>query len=295
MWTPGVRYMLLSTLFFSLMNVCIKLLSHIPAVEIILFRSIISFILCWVLLRKAKVNIWGTHHKWLVARGVTGALALMLFFNTLQHIPLATAATVQYMSPIFTAILGTFVVQEQVKPWQWLFFLVSFAGVLVIQGGETQGEALYLWIGVLSSVFSGLAYTIIRRLNTREHPLVIIFYFPLVTIPIVGTYCLFNWVQPEGWDWPLLLAVGLLTQLGQYYMTMSYQEEEISKVANLNYIGIIYALILGYLLFGEAFDLLTYGGMVLVLLGVYLNMRFKHRQAKKQVPVGSSLEEVGKE
>jgi drug/metabolite transporter (DMT)-like permease len=273
--------MLLSTLFFSLMNVCIKLLAHIPPVEIILFRSCISFLICWVLLKKARVNVWGTHHKWLIARGIAGALALMLFFNTLQHIPLATAATVQYMSPIFTAILGTFLVKEQVKPWQWLFFLLSFAGVLVIQGGTTQLDAFYLWIGVLSSLFSGLAYTIIRKLNTREHPLVIIFYFPLVTIPIVGTYSLFNWVRPEGWDWPLLLAVGLLTQLGQYYMTMSYQEEEISKVANLNYIGIIYALLLGFLLFGEAFDLLAYGGMALVLLGVYLNMRFKRRQIKK--------------
>jgi drug/metabolite transporter (DMT)-like permease len=219
----------------------------------------------------------------------------MLFFNTLQHIPLATAATVQYMSPIFTAMLGTFLVKEQVKPWQWLFFLISFAGVLAIQGGVTQADAFYLWIGVLSSLFSGLAYTIIRKLNTREHPLVIIFYFPLVTIPIVGTYSLFNWVRPEGWDWPLLLAVGLLTQLGQYYMTMSYQEEEISKVANLNYIGIIYALILGYLLFAEAFDWLTYGGMALVLLGVYLNMRFKRQQAKKQVAVESTGEEEGKQ
>lgn len=292
MLSSGVRYMLVSTLFFSLMNVCIKLLAHIPAVEIILFRSLISLIICWALLRRAHVNIWGSNHGWLIARGATGAIALMLFFNTLQHIPLATAATVQYMSPIFTAILGTFMVQERVKPWQWLFFLVSFGGILIIEGGAAQVDSFYLWIGVLSSLFSGLAYTIIRKLNTREHPLVIIFYFPLVTIPIVGTYSLFNWVQPEGWDWVLLVAVGLLTQLGQYYMTLSYQTEEISKVANLNYIGIIYALILGYFLFGEAFDFLTYAGMVLVLLGVYLNLRFKRRQAKAQVPLESSFEEV---
>ena len=82
---------------------------------------------------------------------------------------------------------------------------------------------------MLSSVFSGVAYTIVRKLNTQEHPLVIIFYFPLVTLPVVGIYSMFNWVQPEGWDWALLLLVGLLTQLGQYYMTMSYQTEEISS------------------------------------------------------------------
>lgn len=274
--------MLLSTLFFSLMNVCVKLLAHIPAVEVIMFRSIISLFISYIYLRRANVSVWGNNHKWLVARGVAGAIALILFFNTLQHIPLATAATVQYTAPIFTAILGVFVVKERVRPWQWAFFLLSFCGVLVIEGVETNVDTFYLWIGVLSAVFSGVAYTIVRKLNTKEHPLVIIFYFPLIALPVAGIYSLFNWVQPEGLDWALLLLVGLLTQLGQYYMTMSYQTEEISKVANLNYIGIIYALILGYFLFGELFNMWSYIGMALVLLGVVLNVRYKSRLAKRE-------------
>ncbi|MCC9136374.1 DMT family transporter [Pontibacter silvestris] len=281
MFSKGVRYMLLSTLFFSLMNVCVKSLAHIPAVEVIFFRSVISLVMSFVVLRRAHVSVWGNNHKWLIARGVTGAAALILFFNTLQNIPLATAATVQYMSPIFTAVLGIFLVKERVKPWQWAFFLVSFAGVLVIEGVETEVDTFYLWLGVLSSVFTGLAYTIVRKLSTSEHPLVIIFYFPLVTLPIVGFYLLFNWVQPQSWDWALLLLVGVLTQLGQYYMTMSYQAEEISKVANLNYIGIIYALVLGYILFDEEFSFLTYAGMALVLVGVILNVRYKSKLTKE--------------
>ncbi len=286
--------MLLSTLFFSLMNVCVKAVPHIPAAEVILFRSVVSLIMSFVVLRRAHLSVLGSKRNrwWLVARGATGATALLLFFNTLQHIPLATAATVQYISPIFTAILGIFLVKEHVKPWQWVFFLISFAGIIVINGIETEIDTFYLWLGVLSSLFSGLAYTIIRKLNTKEHPLVIIFYFPLVTIPIVGTYTMFNWVRPEGWDWALLLLVGVLTQLGQYYMTMSYQAEEISKVANLNYIGIIYALVLGYFLFGEEFSLLTYSGMALVLLGVFLNMRFKSRQLKRQAMQGAQASEA---
>lgn len=273
--------MLLSTLFFSLMNVCVKSVAHIPAVEVIFFRSVISLVMSFVVLRRAHVSVWGNNHKWLIARGATGAAALILFFNTLQNIPLATAATVQYMSPIFTAVLGIFLVKERVKPWQWVFFFVSFAGVLVIEGVETEVDTFYLWLGVLSSVFTGLAYTIVRKLSTTEHPLVIIFYFPLVTLPIVGFYLLFNWVQPQGWDWALLLLVGVLTQLGQYYMTMSYQAEEISKVANLNYIGIIYALALGYVIFDEEFSLLTYAGMALVLVGVILNVRYKSKLTKR--------------
>lgn len=283
--------MLLSTLFFSLMNVSVKLVSHIPAVEIIMFRSVISLVISYAYLRRANVSVWGNNRGWLIARGAVGAAALILFFNTLQNIPLATAALVQYMSPIFTAILGVFIVKERVRAWQWVFFLLSFCGVLVIEGVEPEVDTFYLWLGVLSAVFSGIAYTIVRKLNTQEHPLVIIFYFPLVTLPVVGGYTLFNWVQPEGWDWALLLLVGVLTQLGQYYMTMSYQSEEISKVANLNYIGIIYALFLGYILFGETFNVWSYVGMALVLLGVVLNVRYKTRLTEQEALIRSkSLE-----
>ena len=93
----------------------------------------------------------------------------------------------------------------------------------------------------------------------------------------------------------MLLLVGVLTQLGQYYMTMSYQTEEISKVANLNYIGIIYALFLGYILFGETFNVWSYMGMALVLLGVVLNMRYKTRLTKQEALAQASrpLEKKG--
>ncbi len=277
--------MLLSTLFFALMNVCVKLVPHIPAIEVILFRSGVSLVMSYVMLRSQRVSVWGSNHGLLVARGVAGAIALALFFTTLQKMPLATAATIQYLSPIFTTIMGIFIVKEKVKPWQWLFFALSFCGILIIEGVDTRVESLYVWMGVLSALFAGLAYNFIRRLNTREHPLVIVFYFPMVALPLAGLYSIFNWVQPQGWDWGILLLVGVFTQFGQYYMTMSYQAEEISKVATLNYIGIIYALSLGYILFGEEFELATYLGMALVLVGVILNVRYKHQLAKRESKV----------
>lgn len=273
--------MLLSTFFFALMQVCVKWVPHIPAEEIIVFRSLVSLAISLAFLRRAGVSVWGNNRKWLFARGAFGAVALILFFNVLQNIPLATAATLQYLSPIFTAILGIFIVKERVRFWQWVFFLISFAGVLVIEGVEASVDTLYLWLGVISAFFTGVAYSIVRKLNVKEHPLVIIFYFPLVTLPVVGIYTVFNWVQPEGWDWAMLLLVGLFTQLGQYYMTLSYQHEEISKVANLTYIGIIYALLFGFIFFGELLSFWTYVGMGLVLLGVLLNVQYKNNLSRK--------------
>ena len=273
--SPGVRYMLFATLTFALMKVCVKAIPHIPAIEIIFFRAIISLVISIWFLQRQKVNVWGNNKTILIARGVTGSIALITYFSLLHQIPLATAATLQYLAPIFTAILGIFIVKEKVRPWQWLFFAISFLGVLVVQGFDARISAIHLVMGIGTSFFMGLAYNFVRKLNTTEHPLVIILYFPLVLLPIGAVWSYFVWVQPKGWDWMVLLAVGILTQVAQFFMTKSYQTEEVSKVSILNYVGLIYALIFGYFIFDESFNLLTYIGMGLVIMGVLANVIYK--------------------
>ncbi len=273
--SQGVRFMLIASFTFSLMKVCVKVLSHIPPIEIILFRSVISMIICVYLLHRQKISVWGTNKKILILRGAAGAIALVTYFGLLQQIPLAAAATVLYLSPIFAAILGIFLVNERVAPLQWLFFLISFGGVITITGFDTRISLVHLLIGVSSTVFSGLAYNFIRILKTSEHPLVIIFYFPLVTMPIAGVWSSQVWVQPTGWDWLFLILVGVFTQIAQFFMTKSYQTEELSKVAIINYTSIIYVLAFGWILFDEQFNFMTYIGMGLVLLGVVANVAFK--------------------
>ena len=105
--------------------------------------------------------------------------------------------------------------------------------------------------------------------------MVIILYFPLMTIPITGVISTVHWSVPSQFDWILLILVGILTQIAQYYMTKAYQEERISRVANLQYINIIYALLFGFLIFHETFSLLAYLGMFLTVAGVVLNLFYK--------------------
>jgi len=282
--SKGVQYMLLSTFVFAMMNVGVKYVSHIPAVEIILFRSVVSFIMSGTVLKFKRINLFGNNYKVLLIRGIAGATALIMFFITLQEIPLASAATLMFLSPIFTAILGIWIVNEKVNPIQWLFFLLSFGGIVIIQGFDLRISPLMALLGVGAAFFSGIAYNMIRKLKTSEHPLVIVFYFPLVTLPIAGIYSLMNWVMPSGIDWLILILIGVLTQVAQYFMTKSYQTEELSKVANLNFIGIIYALGFGYVFFEESFNFMTYIGMTLVITGVVLNVAFKAKKRAKSTP-----------
>ncbi|WP_223827721.1 DMT family transporter [Hymenobacter armeniacus] len=287
--SPGVRLMLLSTVLFAGMNACVKQLHHLPALEIIFFRSLFSIVASYAALRRLGVAPFGHSRALLISRGSTGALALMCYFASLQHLPLATAVTVQYLAPICTAVLGIWLVREPVRPWQWLFFGLSFGGVLLVGQGSpaAAGRAavaagsnwVYLAVGVLSAVISGLSYNAIRTLRGREHPVVIVFYLPLISLPLTAVACLFQWRTPQGLDWLWLLACGAFTQAAQVAMTRAYQLERLGRVAPLNYLGILYALALGCWLFGESFGPLAYAGIGLVLAGVGLNAWYTGRRS----------------
>ncbi len=100
-------------------------------------------------------------------------------------------------------------------------------------------------------------------------------YFPLVATPVMGIWSYFDWVMPSGWDWMWIVLLGIFTQIGQIFMTRALQAEEANKVASLKYLGTVYALLYGYLFFGEGFQWISILGMCLVLLGVVLNIRYK--------------------
>ncbi len=266
----GVGSMLLATLAFAVMNVFVKQLDRIPAMEIVFFRCLVSGLICGVEVARRQLDWKGNNHTLLIARGTFGTLALFTFFVTLQHMHLATAVTIQYLSPIFTAFIGVFVLREMVPAQQWLFYGIAFAGVFVIKGFDSRVSTVYLLIGIASAICSGMAYNLVRRLREREEPIVVVLHFQLVGIAAGLVFILFNWRTPLPWEWVCLLMCGVLTQIGQVCLTKSLQSERIAKVAVLNYIGLIYALVFGVTIFGEHYTAQTVLGISLVVAGVLL-------------------------
>tara|TARA_B100001057_G_scaffold492694_1_gene585580 strand:+ start:2701 stop:3534 length:834 start_codon:yes stop_codon:yes gene_type:complete len=268
----GVFYMLGSTLAFALMQICVKYLPHIPAQELILFRSIVSIVLSVAMIKKLDIPILGNNKKVLMMRGIFGTTALLLFFYTLQNIPLASAVTLQYLSPIFTALFAAIILKEKMQIKQWLFFGISFVGVAIIKGFDERISLTFMLIGICSAMFSGMAYTCIRQLKDTEHPLVVVLYFPLVAIPIMSLLSYLNWVTPQGTDWLYLLLMGLFTQIAQIMMTKGIQSGVANKMISIKYVGTIYALAIGYLLFGESYSIMSLLGIGMVIAGVVLNL-----------------------
>lgn len=273
--------MLLAGFFFAIMNVCVKYVSHLPTLEVVFFRSLFSFVVTYYLLRKNNIPPLGKNIPILTMRGIAGCIGLIGSFYTLQHIPLASAVTINYLSPFFTAVLGIFIVKQKIRAIQFLYFAISIFGVFLLKGFDFRISTLDVVIGLSAAFFAGLAYNMIAKSKGQEHPLVVIFYFPLLTLPVVSIYCLFHWVMPAGIDWLILLLIGIFTQLAQYYMTLSYQTANLARVASLNYLGVIYALGFGYIFFQETFNTLSLVAILIILLGVFLNL-FDQRLFKKQ-------------
>lgn len=271
----GVIYMLISVVGFALMNLVVKLLPRIPATELVLFRSLVSLVLSLAMIRMKKLNPFGNNKTWLIIRGLTGVTALTLFFYTLQKLPIGSAITIQYLSPIFTAFFAIFILGEKMRNIQWVYFAVAFLGIGVIKGFDSSISLTLLGMGIVSALFSGLAYNAIRKLKDTDHPVVVVFYFPLIATPIMAVLSFFFWVTPSGIEWFYLILMGVLTQIAQINMTKAYQAAPINKVAPLKYGGVILALFFDVLIFGIHYQWVTLLGILLVISGVVLNMLLK--------------------
>lgn len=277
MFSKGVQHMLVAGLFFSMMNLGVKFLNHIPAIEVVFFRCIISVIISYVMIKKAKISLLGNNKPILFLRGFFGVIALSLFFTTLQEMPLASAVTFQQLSPIFTAIFGIFLLKEKVKAPQWLFFLIAFGGVALIKGFDTNISNYHLLLALGSAVFAALAYNMVRLLKDTDHPLVVVLYFPLVATPFAGIYTYFNWVMPYKWEWLIILGIGVATQIAQVNMTKALQMEKVGTVTIVKYLTVIYAIFFGYTLFGEELITATVIGIIMIISGVVFNLFYSKK------------------
>lgn len=269
--------MFLSTLAFFLANSLVKQVSHIPAMEVVFFRCSIASMFCFAGLYRARADWRGSNRKLLFLRGFFGTTALFLFFTTLQNIPLASAMTIQYLSPIFTSVIAIYLLSEQVRPPQWLFYAIAFSGVLLIERFDARISPFYLAIGIISAFCSGMAYNLVRSMRGTEHPLTIVLHFQLFGAVAGFISLFFEWKTPQGWDWIYLILIAVFSQLGQIFLTSALQKEAVAGVAIVNYTGLVYALLVGSFWFGEGQSTEAFAGMLLVVFGVLLSVFYSKR------------------
>lgn len=257
-----------------------------PVPELVLFRSLITFTICYAIIKIKKIPFWGNNKKWLIIRGAFGTASLTLFFYTLDQLPIAIATTVQYLSPIFTVIFAIFLVKEKVNPIQWVFFAIAFLGVasmglskfLSDDASVSKINPVWLITGVGAAIMAGMAYSAIVKCRHTDAPVTIVMYFPLIATPVMLVLCLFNFVVPQGIEWVIILIIGLFTQFAQILMTKALHLENTATVTPFKYFGSIYAFFLGLFLFDEVISLYGVAGIVLIIIGVLGNSLFRNKK-----------------
>ncbi|MDD7885721.1 DMT family transporter [Flavivirga sp. 57AJ16] len=271
----AIKFMLISTLAFACMNAIVKQLLHIDAFQIVFFRSIGSLVFTLTFLLKNKIPVLGNKKKLLVLRGIVGVTSMALFFMSTKYLPIGTAVSLRYMAPIFAAIFAVFLLHEKVKSWQWLFFAIAFGGVLVLKGFDAELNSYGLLLACISAIFSGLVYITISKIGKRDHPVVVVNYFMVISVIVGGVLSINNWVTPLGIEWLLLFGLGVFGYFGQIYMTKAFQAASTNQVAPLKYLEVIYTVLFGVFIFSEVYTFWSLLGIAFIIGGLVLNIMYK--------------------
>jgi drug/metabolite transporter (DMT)-like permease len=298
----GILYIILSGLSFLIVNFFVKVLGagpeqelfpglqKYPAHELVLARSIVSFAISYYIIRRRGLPVLGHNRKWLLVRGFAGMVALTIFFYSIHYLPIAIASTVQYLAPVFTVIFAMLLLKEKVAKLQWLFILIAFCGVGLIGlnnliAADQQVFIDYTWLGlgIISAAFSGIAYTAIIKLKPTDTPINIVIYFPMLSLPIMTIWCLYDFTMPIGIEWLILLTIGIFTQIAQVLMTKALHEGSAALITPFQYLGAIYAAIMGLLIFDERLSWVVYLGIGMILFGVVTNALIKASKRNKSV------------
>lgn len=257
------------------MNVTVKYLKDVNSYQIVFFRSLGSLFFTFGFLIKNNIPIIAKKSKLLVLRAITGATSMLLFFMSVKYLSVGTAVSLRYLAPIFAAIFAVLLLREKIKPLQWGFFIISFFGVLVLKGLDTQIHSTGLILVLLASVLSGLVYVIISKIGKSEHPVVIVNYFMVIATVLGGVLSIGNWVTPKGTEWIFLSSLGVFGYFGQIFMTKAFQSATTNLIAPIKYVEVIFTASFGILLFNEIYTFWNLLGIALIIGGMVLNVWYK--------------------
>lgn len=267
-------WMLLSAFLFSLMGVCIKLAADdYNASEIVLYRSLIGVIVLLVFARSRGQTIRTRHLGSHVKRSAAGVLALGFWFYSLTQLPLSTAMTLNYMSPIWISliVMATSAMRGRMRGdiGMTAAIFVGFVGVALLLQPTVDSQA---WggglAGVISGVFSAFAYMQFKELSAAGEPdWRVVFYFSLGGVILGAGWCMISGMHAMTWHGAgLMLAVGLLALIAQTALTRAFSLGNTLVAANLQYSGVIFATLFSMLVWGDWPALAGWFGMALIVL-----------------------------
>jgi drug/metabolite transporter (DMT)-like permease len=268
----GVLYMAASALGFSGMGMLVKLASpRLPLGEIVFARAVITLAISWAMVRREGLSPWGNQRLSLMLRGFLGFGGLTCYYVALVRLPLADATTIQNMIPLVTVVLAWWLLREPIGWPTAVGIACGIAGVALIMRPSGDGlDSIGVGFALGAVLCSSLAYVTIRKLSRTEHPLVIVFHFPLVATPLALPWMLSSLVMPQPIDWVMLIGIGAATQVGQVFLTKALVIERAGRAVSIGYLQVAFAMVWQTVVFGDLPTPWTLGGACLIVGGTLL-------------------------
>lgn len=274
---------ILSAFCFACMNVCVRLAGEIPSVQKSFFRNLVAAVFAGIILYKnqlqpkVKKEYWGP----LVLRCIFGTMGILCNFYAVDHLLVADASILNKLSPFFAIVFSFLLLKERIKPVQASCVALAFVGCLFIVKPGFQNAALVpALIGVCGGLGAGIAYTMVRVLGIHgvKGP-IIVFYFSLFSCAAVLPWICMNFAPMKLEQVGILLLAGLFAAGGQFSITAAYTYAPAGKISIFDYSQIIFATVLGFVLFGEIPDVYSFIGYGMIILASLSMFLYNRREA----------------
>ena len=271
----GFLYMFLSIIGFSLMDVIVKWSVDYPVGQVLFFRGFFGIIFYFFIIPRERIhNFYQTKRPGLHSlRCVAGLIAIIAIFIALRKLPLATVVSISFAAPIFTTILSIFLLSEKVGVYRWLAVLVGFIGILIItEPGINELNIYYIFPIIFCLGLSYVAITL-RQLSTTEPVWLISLFFSIAITLLSFLTIPWGWVMPSLNHFIILSLIGIFGGASNLWLSQSYKYSEVSLVTPLKYLTLVFAVIFGYLIWGEIPTLKTLVGALLVITSTLIIFR----------------------
>ena len=272
----GSLWMLVAGFLFACMGVFVKLgAPYFSHIELVFYRSFIGLLLVYVILRSQRVSLVTRHWRGHLWRGLSGTVALMLFFYCITVLPLATAVTLNYTAPLFLTLLTMLVFKDRFNLPLTIAITLGFCGVvLLLHPTMARDQQLPGLLGLVSGFLAGIAYLNVKQLAMLGEPDArTVFYFTLIATLLSGAWMLFDTVHPVSAHSLLILAgLGSSATLAQLAMTRAYRVGKTLVVGALAYVTIVFASLFGMWIWNETLSLSSWLGMAFIIAGGVLSL-----------------------
>ena len=273
----GIGMMLVALTIVPMMDAAAKYLSDdLATMQIVWARYSfhLLFLLPVIVWRYGRRAFHTRRPAMQVVRGSLLATSTFLFFAAIAHMPLADAIATIFIYPFIVTALSPAVLGEPVGIRRWVAVFVGFAGALIVirPTGAVMNEGVILALGA-GMGFAG--YTLFtRKLAGIDPPLITLAFTGLVGAVGSSFFLPFVWIAPEPRHWPLLAFIGLCAAVGHFLIILAYERVRAATLAPLGYFEIVTATLLGFVIFGDFPDRVTWLGIaVIVASGIYISYR----------------------